>query len=77
MNVLELKGKRVAKGYKQSQIANILKMTDKTFCIYENSEICKFSLNHVLTLTKLYDLTLSDVNYIFFDNSLPNGNNTA
>ena len=75
MNVLELKGKRVSKGYKQSQIAEMLNMTSKTFCIYENSKKCKFSLGQIETLSKLYGLDIDDVNYIFFENMLPNGNN--
>lgn len=74
VNILELKGKRVANGYNQSDIAKKLDMTLKTFCIYENSKICKFTTNQIKVISQLYKLTLEDVNHIFFENTLPNGN---
>ncbi len=77
MNILELKGRRIASGYKQKDIANKLGITHKTFCTYENSKNCKFSPEQIGMLSELYNLGLDDINYIFFENRLPIGNKKA
>jgi len=74
MNKLELKGKRVSKGLKQSDVAIELGITAKTFCVYENSDRCKFDLDQIKELSRLYCLNLDDINIIFFDKQLPIGN---
>ena len=73
MNINALKGKRVAQGLKQEDVYRSLGVAPKTFSDYENSEICKFSIDQICILAKLYKLDLVDVNEIFFDNQLPNG----
>jgi DNA-binding helix-turn-helix protein len=74
MKCQELKGKRVAAGMKQSDVAKALDTTEKTISIKENAKECKFSVQEIKKLSKLYNLNILDVNDIFFDDELPNGN---
>lgn len=74
MNSKLLKSKRIFKGILQKNAAQKLGLTEKTYNHKENGKI-QFKANEILTISILLDLTMKDVNEIFFDNILPNGNN--
>jgi DNA-binding XRE family transcriptional regulator len=73
MNSKLLKSKRIFKGILQKNAAQKLGLTEKTYNHKENGKI-QFKANEILTISILLDLTMEDVNEIFFDNTLPNGN---
>lgn len=77
MNVQELKGRRIAKKIRQDQMAKKLHISNKTMNDKENSEICKFSVDDIKVIARECDLNLYEVNHIFFDGELPNGNMRA
>lgn len=69
MNVNKLKGARVGKGLTQKQLALMLGMTEKT---YNRKELglADFARGEILRIAELLDLSLQDVNVIFFGNKL-------
>lgn len=73
MNSNLLKSKRIFKGLLQRKAAEKLSLTEKTYNHKENGKV-EFKANEILTISTILDLTMKDVNEIFFDNILPNGN---
>lgn len=76
MNSNLLKSKRIFKGLLQRKAAEKLNLTEKTYNHKENGKV-EFKANEILTISTILDLTMKDVNEIFFDNILPNGNNES
>lgn len=74
MNVQELKGRRIARNIRQDQMAEKLHISNKTMNEKENSAVCKFSVDDIKIMVRECGMTLQDVNNIFFDGELPNGN---
>lgn len=70
MNMKLLKSKRVLKGFTQKDIAKKMNLSEKTFNHKEQGKIC-FKPTEIIEISKLLDLTISDVNEIFFSNNLP------
>lgn len=66
-----LKSKRVLMNFTQESIAKEIGITSKT---YNRKELglAPFTITEVVTLTTLLDLSMQEVNQIFFDNNLPN-----
>lgn len=77
MNVAKLRGKRAEKGLNRVTVARALYISEPTFRKYENSAVCQFTIEQIKAMIKLYNLTLDEVNCIFFENSLPFGNTNA
>lgn len=71
MNTLKLKSMRVGKGYTQTDVAQKLGTTTKTYCDKENGKK-EFSLREIIVLAIILDLDLQLVNQIFFDEKLTN-----
>lgn len=71
-----LKSKRVSKGLLQKKTAEKLGLTEKTYNSKENGKI-EFKTNEILKISSVLNLTMDDVNEIFFDSNLPNGNKSA
>ena len=69
MNSNKLKGARVAKGLTQQQMSNKLGMTIKT---YNRKELglVEFNRKEVLDISSVLELSLQEVNEIFFGNQL-------
>lgn len=74
MNVLKLKGARAYNGITQEDLAQRLHISIKTMNKKENSNPCKFSVEEIKKIARECGLDLDEVNDIFFDNELPNGN---
>ena len=68
----KIKAKRILKGFTQSQIAEVMSMKKQTYQLKERG-ISSFSDPEKVDLAIALDLTLQDVNDIFFDGRLPNG----
>lgn len=73
MNVRLLKSKRAAKGLNQTEASGMIGLGTSRYCQKENGNF-PFSLREVRAMTDVYDLTLDDVNDIFFDGALPKSN---
>lgn len=67
----KLKSKRVLKGYKQTEIAEFMGITPKTYNRKELGKV-EFKKNEIILLSKCLELSMEDINEIFFDNNLPN-----
>ena len=74
MKFLVLKGKRVESGISQLEMAKILGISKNSMNAKENSPNCGFSVDEIKVMAKHYNLTIDDVNNIFFDSEIPNGN---
>ncbi|EDT77080.1 MAG: DUF739 family protein [Clostridium perfringens] len=72
MNVNLLKSKRVEKGFIQKTVAKSLELTEKTYNHKENGKI-PFKPTEISSLSNLLGLNISEINHIFFDDSLPIG----
>lgn len=72
MNVNMLKSKRISKGLIQRRMANKLQITPKTYNSRENGR-SEFRTDEILNITAILNLSLEEVNEIFFDNRLPKG----
>lgn len=72
LNLRLLKSKRVLKGLYQYDLAEILGISHKTYNFKENGKIL-FSIDESLKISSCLDLTLKEVDEIFFDNKLPKG----
>ena len=66
-----LKAKRVEHDVKQKDIAKALHISFKTYCLKENADSCTFSGEQILVLKDMLDLSLQEINNIFFDGLLP------
>ncbi len=66
-----LKAKRVEHDVKQKDLAKALHISIKTYCMKENADSCTFSGKQILLLKDLLDLSLREINDIFFDGLLP------
>lgn len=71
MNTNLLKAKRVEHDVKQRDIAEALQISVKTYCMKENADSCTFSGKQILLLKDILDLSLQEINNIFFDGLLP------
>ncbi len=71
MNVRQLKAKRVEAGLRQKDLAEALDITEKAMNHKECSAVNKFKAEEMLTLSRVFHLTLSEFNAIFFDSKLP------
>ncbi|NOW85583.1 DNA-binding XRE family transcriptional regulator [Clostridium beijerinckii] len=71
-----LKSKRISKGLLQKKAAEELGLTEKSYNHKENGKT-EFKTNEILKISSVLNLTIDDVNEIFFDNSLPNGNRSV
>lgn len=69
MKSLKLKAARVGKGYIQSKLAREMNITDKTYNRKELGVVA-FSIDEVIKIAQLLDLSIEQVNDIFFDNQL-------
>jgi DNA-binding XRE family transcriptional regulator len=65
----KLKGARVAKGYTQELIAKKIGITTKTYCRKEQGHV-SFTPEEIIKISNLLELTIEQVNEIFFDNKL-------
>lgn len=74
MNVRLLKSKRAAKGLNQTEASSMIGLGTSRYCLKENGNY-PFTLREVQAMSSVYDLTLDDVNAIFFDGELPKGTN--
>ena len=72
MSPNKIKAKRVLKGFTQSQVAELLKMKSQTYMLKEKGK-STFTDSEKISLAIALELTLQDVNEIFFDGLLPNG----
>ncbi|MBU5450995.1 helix-turn-helix transcriptional regulator [Acetivibrio sp. MSJd-27] len=66
-----LKAKRVEHDMKQKDFAKALHVSVKTYCMKENADSCTFSGEQILLLKDLLNLSLQEINHIFFDGLLP------
>ena len=73
MNSNLLKAKRTAKGLNQTQACTKIGLGLSRYCLKENCNY-PFSLREVVAMSEVYDLTLDEVNEIFFDGRLPKSN---
>ena len=71
MNVRLLKAKRVEAGLRQKDLAMALGITEKAMNHKECSAVNKFKAEEMLTLARVLNLALPDLNAIFFDGNLP------
>lgn len=71
MNVLGLRSSRVKKGLTQGDIAKKLFITTKTYNRKELG-ITHFSPEEIKNISIILELTIDEVNQIFFDNKLTN-----
>lgn len=69
INTNILKSKRIEKGYSQEALAKKLDMSSITFGAKERGEY-EFSPTEILKLVFILNLTLEDVNIIFFANQI-------
>lgn len=69
VNIQLLKGARVSKGHTQESISKKIGMTSKTYNRKELG-ISDFSRQDILNISSILDLTIQQVNEIFFDNKL-------
>lgn len=69
MNTNLLKGARVSKGHTQESISKLIGMTSKTYNRKELG-IIDFSSKDILNISNALELTVQQVNEIFFDNKL-------
>jgi len=65
----KLKGIRTTANLTQTELASHLKVTTKTYNHKENGEI-EFKLSEILKIAIFLDMTLQQVNDIFFENKL-------
>lgn len=68
-----LKSRRIFKGILQKKAAEKLDLTKKTYNHKEDGKI-QFKASEILSISIILDLTMEDVNKVFFNNDLPNGN---
>ena len=66
-----LKAKRVEHDVKQKDIAKAIHISLKNYCLKENADSCTFSGEQILVLKDMLDLSLLEINNIFFDGLLP------
>lgn len=64
-----LKAKRVVKGLSQKELANKLDLSSITYGAKERGE-SEFSATEIVTLSLVLQLTLAEVNLIFFENRI-------
>lgn len=69
INTNILKSKRIEKGYSQENLAKKLNMSSITYGAKERGEY-EFTPTEILKLALILNLTLSDVNIIFFANKV-------
>lgn len=76
MDASILKGTRVSKGYTQETLSKKIGVTIKT---YNRKELglVPFSIKEIKNITKALDLSLEQVDEIFFDKELTNRSNIA
>ena len=65
-----LKSKRVLKGLTQKKVAEMVGVSEKTYNHKETGKIeCK--IDEILIISSVLDLTMEDINEIFFNGNLP------
>jgi DNA-binding XRE family transcriptional regulator len=69
MNSLKLKSKRVGKGFNQEKTALAINTTLPTYCNKENGKN-PFTTVEIEKLAELFDLSVNDVDEIFFNGNL-------
>ena len=69
MNTLLLKSKRALFKINQKEMADILGITHVTYSHKENGKH-EFTRKEISTISKVLNLTLEDVNEIFFDSKI-------
>lgn len=69
VNTLELKSARVRKGYTQKSIAQKLKLSNISYGFKERGKI-EFTISEMLSIVKILELNIYEINKIFFDNKL-------
>lgn len=74
MNTNLLKSKRVAAGFNQAAAASEVGLGLSRYNLKENGKY-PFKIDEIAKMSKLYQLTVDDVNAIFFDGELPKGTN--
>ena len=73
MTNFRLRYERTRRGYKPDDMARIIGLSHgNTYMIKERGGTC-FKPKDIIAIAKEFNLTLDEVNYIFFDNQLPNG----
>lgn len=70
MNTRLLKAKRVEYDISQKQMAELLGITEKTYCVKENSAVNRFSADEMLAMATALRLSLRDFDAIFFSQKL-------
>lgn len=60
---------RAFKGYKQYEIADLIGMTRQCYNLKENGKY-SFTIEDVVSISKFLNLSLEDVNEIFFENKI-------
>ncbi|ABR33790.1 helix-turn-helix transcriptional regulator [Clostridium beijerinckii] len=66
-----LKGKRALNGLTQKNIAEMIGVSEKTYNHKEAGKI-KFKVDEIILLSSVFNLNISEINKIFFNNKLPN-----
>ena len=69
MNSRELKAARVKKDYNQSEVAEYLNIALKTYSRKETGKV-PFTPEEIVRLANLLDLSLKEIDVIFFDSRL-------
>lgn len=63
MPKITLKAARVNAGYSQKQAAEVLNISNKTLCKWENGESVP-NVRQVMSLCELYKVTYDDINFL-------------
>lgn len=69
MNTLELKSARIKRGLTQVDIAEKMNISSISYSLKERSKR-DFTINEVSNIIKILNLSLLEINAIFFDNQL-------
>jgi putative transcriptional regulator len=69
MNTLELKSARIKRGLTQVDIAEKMNISSITYSLKERGKR-DFTINEVSNIIKILNLSLLEINAIFFDNQL-------
>lgn len=71
MNARKLKSIRVDHGYTQETLSREIPITTKTYNRKELG-VVPFNIEEIKKISEIFNLTLDQVNLIFFDNELTN-----
>jgi len=73
MNTTRLRELRAGKRVSLDELGKVIGKSKVSYSKKESGEI-KFLPDEVIALSKYYDLSYEEMNSIFFDSNLPNGN---